>query len=218
MTSIGAVKVGTVGVMHSGRLVLVLDVDDYRATVVSLPDQLHPGPYDDSGKHLTEVEQADEAFVVTPYVSITPVNHHMLGDLNRKFIAERPASVRPAPKKCARCSRKFTSSQEDVTECGQCQRARTSPPRPSPTVSVTSTSPQPPISVVGEPKPPYIVKYHKFEREFGLVLQHVASHGTGGRDAVIKVCLQHERWTNRRSAIRDIPWFLKQLEKAGFVQ
>jgi len=211
-------RVGTVGTLSSGRLVLVLDVDPYKATVLSLPQQLYAGPFDDAGRYLSEDEQVDQAFVVTPYVSITPVVTEMLGDINRQFIAERPTVKRPLPQKCARCGRKFHPTEVDIRQCAACLRTATRPapavPRQQPTTTSSSTAP---LKIIGTPKPPYVVQYQKFERDFTLVLEFVASHGEQGRDAVIKACTQHTRWVGLKSGAKAVHWFLRQLEKAGLI-
>ena len=201
MTSLGVVRVGTVGTLSSGRLVLVLTVDEHKATVITLPEQFYPGPYDDQGRYIDGEEE--QVFTTTPHLSITPVRSEMLGEANTNFISEQKLHVPRA-----------------VTR----RRAPTpSPPSSGPvqsTPQVVPTPSGPEVTVVGDPKPPYVVKYQQFEDRFTLTLEHVRQHGAGGRDAVIAACLRHPRWANRKpdSARRDVQWFLRELERAGFIK
>jgi hypothetical protein len=203
--AIGVVKVGTVGTLSSGRLILVTAVDEFRATVVNLPEQLHPGPYDDSGRFLGEAE-TDE-FFITPYASIQPIHLAMAGEVNRQFIA------------------RWAPSTAEVR--AERRRVRAASPRsPSPRVTASVSSPPAPVidgrtlEVVGTPTPPYILKYPQLQNKFGFVLEQVKLAGGGGRDAVIQACVTHPRWAERKreSAIRDAVWTLRELERAGLVR
>lgn len=191
----GAVRQGTVGVLSSGRLVVVERVDRFAAYLLSLPEQSISGMSDS----IKFSSATNKALATSPYVSLEVVTLEQLSPTNRAFID----GGNKLPDGWVVPSTKPAAGQPLAVNTGAL------------TTDTVKRGGEKLLATVQTP----VEADARMNIVFTLIkqLEKPADKQYPALEQVVAACLQHEKFQSK-SSHRAARWYCNELQKLGYVR